>query len=206
MQNTMLANELILAIQRGDIDQVRELVETAPELVNCDSLGDLPLVEACYSRNANNIDIARLLLEHGADVDMCDEQGCTALRWASAHRNRELVDLLFAYNAQIDDKSALSLGGLEEDEKRAKERSQNQVQTKSGCYIATACYGSNDHPDVLVLRRFRDDVLWQTVYGRLFIRAYYAISPPIAKHIGQVHWLSRLIRRWLIEPLVKKLR
>src|SRR5690606_36632134 len=32
---------------------------------------------------------------------------------------------------------------------------------KEGCYIATACYGSYEHPDVLILRRFRDKVLSQ---------------------------------------------
>jgi len=76
----------------------------------------------------------------------------------------------------------------------------------SPCYIATACYGSYDHPDVLVLRRFRDDMLWPTAFGRLFIKIYYAISPPMAKRLGQVQWLSGIIRRWFLEPLVKKLR
>ena len=28
----------------------------------------------------------------------------------------------------------------------------------SGCYIATMAYGDYDHPQVLVLRRFRDDI------------------------------------------------
>jgi len=89
------------------------------------------------------------------------------------------------------------------DEKIAESEKANK---KSGCYIATACYGSYDHPDVLVLRRFRDDTLWPTVYGRLFIKAYYAISPSVAKRLGQVSWLSCFIRKWLLEPLVKKLR
>lgn len=51
----------------------------------------------------------------------------------------------------------------------------------SGCYIATAIYGSYDAPEVFVLRRFRDEFLSRTVFGRLFIKAYYRISPPVAE-------------------------
>ena len=39
-----------------------------------------------------------------------------------------------------------------------------------GCYIATAVYGSYDCPEVWTLRRFRDEVLRESVLGRLFIR------------------------------------
>lgn len=54
-----------------------------------------------------------------------------------------------------------------------------------GCYIATAVYGSYDCPEVWILRRFRDDVLAKTVFGRAFIRAYYAISPSIVKRYSK---------------------
>lgn len=38
-----------------------------------------------------------------------------------------------------------------------------------GCYIATMAYGSYDHPQVMILRRYRDDILkknylWKIVY------------------------------------------
>jgi len=75
-----------------------------------------------------------------------------------------------------------------------------------GCYVATACYGSYDHPDVMVLRRFRDDVLWPTAYGRWFIKIYYKVSPHMAKRLVHIRWLSSFIRKWFLEPLVMKLR
>ncbi|WP_431220137.1 CFI-box-CTERM domain-containing protein [Leifsonia xyli] len=65
---------------------------------------------------------------------------------------------------------------------------------KGGCYIATAVYGSYDHPSVLVLRRFRDDRLEKTVWGRAFIRGYYAVSPGLARHFSSVNWLNRRTR------------
>jgi tetratricopeptide (TPR) repeat protein len=45
------------------------------------------------------------------------------------------------------------------------------------CYIATACYGSYDHPDVVVLRRFRDERLLPSPLGAAFVRLYYRVSP-----------------------------
>ncbi|MBQ1468985.1 MAG: hypothetical protein IIZ27_10960, partial [Solobacterium sp.] len=51
-------------------------------------------------------------------------------------------------------------------------------------------YGSYDCPQVWVLRRFRDNVLAETWYGRLFIRLYYATSPTLVKHYGEKKWFS----------------
>lgn len=57
--------------------------------------------------------------------------------------------------------------------------------SSSGCYVATAVYGSYDCPEVWTLRRFRDFTLDETWYGRLFIKAYYATSPTFVKHFGK---------------------
>lgn len=65
---------------------------------------------------------------------------------------------------------------------------------KQGCYIATAVYGSYDCPQVWVLRRYRDNVLAQTAFGKLFIRAYYAISPRLVKSYGQNKAFIQLFR------------
>lgn len=53
-----------------------------------------------------------------------------------------------------------------------------------GCYVATAVYGSYDCPEVWALRRYRDNCLAETWYGRAFIRTYYAISPTLVKWFG----------------------
>jgi hypothetical protein len=54
----------------------------------------------------------------------------------------------------------------------------------SGCYIATAIYGSYDCPEVWTLRRFRDYYLDKSVIGRTSIKLYYTISPLIVKWFG----------------------
>ena len=69
--------------------------------------------------------------------------------------------------------------------------------SKKGCYVATCVYGTYDCPQVWTLRRYRDNILASTWYGRAFIRTYYAISPTIVKWFGNTqwfknHWKSRL--------------
>lgn len=63
---------------------------------------------------------------------------------------------------------------------------------KSGCYVATAVYGSYDCPQVWTLRRFRDYTLAETWYGRAFIRTYYAISPTLVKWFGHTEWFRKM--------------
>lgn len=77
--------------------------------------------------------------------------------------------------------------------------------SSEGCYIATAVYGSYDCPQVWTLRRFRDNTLGSTWYGRAFIRTYYAISPTIVKWFGNTQWFKQLWKNKL-DKMVSKLR
>ena len=74
-----------------------------------------------------------------------------------------------------------------------------------GCYVATCVYGSYDCPQVWTLRRYRDDTLGATRYGRLFVRLYYAVSPTLVKWFGKTRWVKRLWRGRL-DRMVKKLQ
>lgn len=76
---------------------------------------------------------------------------------------------------------------------------------KEGCYVATAVYGSYNCPEVWTLRRFRDDTLAETWYGRAFIKTYYAISPTLVKWFGHTEWFKKMWRGTL-DRMVKKLQ
>lgn len=76
---------------------------------------------------------------------------------------------------------------------------------KGGCYVATCVYGSYDCPQVWTLRRYRDDTLGSTWYGRLFIRTYYAISPVLVKWFGNTNWFKKLWKGRL-DRMVAKLQ
>ena len=80
-----------------------------------------------------------------------------------------------------------------------------KTSTGGGCYVATAVYGSYDCPEVWTLRRFRDDTLASTWYGRAFIRTYYAISPTLVRWFGHTAWFKNLWRGNL-DKMVDKLQ
>lgn len=50
---------------------------------------------------------------------------------------------------------------------------------KGGCYIATMAYGDYDHENVIILRRYRDNILNKYFLGRIFIKVYYELSPKL---------------------------
>ena len=67
----------------------------------------------------------------------------------------------------------------------------------SACYVATCVYGSYDCPQVWTLRRYRDQRLAHSMFGRVFIRCYYAVSPTIVRMFGKTKlfhrfWKARL--------------
>lgn len=62
--------------------------------------------------------------------------------------------------------------------------------SSGGCYVATAVYGSYDCPEVWTLRRFRDDTLGASWYGRGFIRLYYTVSPILVNWFGDTRWFK----------------
>ena len=72
---------------------------------------------------------------------------------------------------------------------------------ENSCFIATAAYGSPLEKNVKVLRSFRDQILLKTSVGQLFVKAYYLLSPPLAKWIGQSA-SRRSVARAVLTPLV----
>ena len=65
-----------------------------------------------------------------------------------------------------------------------------RMAKSGGCYIATSVYGSYDCPEVWTLRRFRDNKLAPNLFGALFIKLYYFISPTLVKMFGEEKWFQ----------------
>ena len=56
------------------------------------------------------------------------------------------------------------------------------------CFIATAVEEHCETESVLVLKRFRDEILLKNNFGRAFVRIYYKIGPIIAIHLIRSPW------------------
>lgn len=82
-------------------------------------------------------------------------------------------------------------------------KSSTSSTSSGGCYVATAVYGSYDCPQVWTLRRFRDNDLARSWYGRAFIRTYYSISPTLVKWFGKTEWFKRMWRGRLDRMVAK---
>ena len=65
------------------------------------------------------------------------------------------------------------------------------------CYIATMAYGDYNHPQVLILRHFRDLYLAQRNWGKWFIRTYYKYSPSFVEKLRNHTLTNKLIRKSL---------
>ena len=72
----------------------------------------------------------------------------------------------------------------------------------SGCFIATAAYGSGLAGEVRVLSDFRDRYLLTNSLGRSLVEAYYRLSPPLAAFVSEKPLIKSLVRIQL-KPWVK---
>ena len=72
-----------------------------------------------------------------------------------------------------------------------------------GCFVATATMGNYNHPVVLDLRKYRDEVLRKSIAGNIFIKIYYSVGPFFAYIIDKNNFLKRLAYKFLIKPLHK---
>lgn len=83
---------------------------------------------------------------------------------------------------------------------------QNNLKAVSGggggCFVATAAWGTDMAPEVESLRSWRDRVLLRSRVGRLFVKVYYQISPPLAAPSSET---ARRLVRGLLRPLVRRL-
>lgn len=77
----------------------------------------------------------------------------------------------------------------------ATEEVEKTKESGSGCFIATAAFGTPLASEINVLRRYRNSILLKNKVGRIFVIAYYKISPPIAYIIRYSAVLKRIVRK-----------
>ena len=82
------------------------------------------------------------------------------------------------------------------------EDTQYIARKKGACYIATAVYGSYDSDEVLVLRRFRDEILKPTKVGRKMVAFYYKYSPYLSKKL-KLNSIPSNIIKFILNRFIK---
>ncbi|NIO29795.1 MAG: hypothetical protein GTO29_14720 [Candidatus Latescibacteria bacterium] len=97
-----LGGEIHRAIEAGDVARVKQILKSDPRAVNHqdnNQFRDLPIHVAAAT---GNIEIARLLLEAGADIDGGDSDNSTALGVAAMRKHGEMVAFLIEQGADIN--------------------------------------------------------------------------------------------------------
>ncbi len=87
--------------------------------------------------------------------------------------------------------------------------STHNTNKSEGCYIATMVYGDYNHPQVMVLRRYRDEYLLKSFGGRCFVKTYYYLSPKAVRILHNKKRVNVFIKWWLdrrIRKLKKRMR
>jgi len=74
----------------------------------------------------------------------------------------------------------------------------DEFAPQSGCFIATAAYGTPMVEEIQVLREFRDGCLLTNPLGQALVNVYYRVSPPIADFITEHPGLKPIIRAGLV--------
>ncbi len=90
----------------GSAEAMRPLRESCGFNVNAKDQHGMTALHWSASNNALEIEVASLLLTHGADANAKDQHGMTALHWAAFKNALEVADLLLTHGADVNAKAA----------------------------------------------------------------------------------------------------
>ena len=92
-------DELVSAAQNGDWAKVQDLISAGDDINGTNAAGNTALH---YAVNANNIDMIRFLLDHGAKSDIENTKGWSAFSIAEKKGNEAVVNLINSHEFEDD--------------------------------------------------------------------------------------------------------
>ena len=98
--NKSVIEELFTAIAKKDKNTVEKYLNEGFDVNQIDEFGDTPLLYAANS--TDRVEMVRLLIEHGADLNVKTKPGYTACHLAVLSNNFETLKLLIDHGADRD--------------------------------------------------------------------------------------------------------
>ncbi|CAG9534670.1 unnamed protein product [Cercopithifilaria johnstoni] len=99
--NLLRGDEAVLeAAKEGDVEKIRKII--IPETVNCRDVRGRFSTPLHLAAGYNNLEVARFLLENGAEVNLKDKGGLIPLHNASSFGHLEIASLLIEYGAEVN--------------------------------------------------------------------------------------------------------
>jgi len=106
VSNAYGANAMLQAAQYGDVHILEALLAAGANVESPNPDGETALMLVA---RAGNVEAARMLLKHGANVDAHENfRGQTALIWAAAESQPEMVKVLIGAHADVNARSVLN--------------------------------------------------------------------------------------------------
>jgi tetratricopeptide (TPR) repeat protein len=134
------------------------------------------------------------------------DQALTIYDYPGAHLQKAMIyRLLNQTNAALNELNYILTNFQDDDSYVAARQMKDEIENppkKGMCFIATAAYGSPLAQEVIALSAFRDEVLLSSTPGKLFVRTYYLVSPPLARLISHSERAKSLVRILILQHLV----
>src|SRR5262245_28454881 len=96
------------ATKRGDLEQVRLLLESGADLNSKDEHGQTALMNAAH---AGQVELVRLLIEKGAELDITAKYNLSALMLSLVAHHTEVAQLLIEAGADLNIQSSRNFYG-----------------------------------------------------------------------------------------------
>ncbi len=106
IQNNLGKTPLMEASEIGNLDIIKLLIKYGSNVNAQGIFNRTALIYAAFS-SINNQEIVKLLLDNGADINHCDNKKNTALTYAIIDGNKNMVEALIKYNANINNKDLI---------------------------------------------------------------------------------------------------
>jgi hypothetical protein len=87
----------------------------------------------------------------------------------------------------------------------SKDIQKNNTDERRNCYIATVIYKDMDAPEVIKLRKWRDDVLFTNLFGRVVIDSYYLVGKYLAKSLNRFTIL-KIVIKYFLDKFVNRIK
>lgn len=105
-------DEFLEAVKRGDTSVVADLLRSQPKLVRF--AGEYDKTGLHWAAETDQVEVARILLDAGADIEAETSWGATPLGWAAVMGSVRVADLLLSRGASgVTFVAAAALGKLE---------------------------------------------------------------------------------------------
>lgn len=98
------------AANQGDLEACKDLLDAGETDVNAPGAAERTALQRAVG--GNHLELAKLLIERGADVHKTDKSGRTALHWAAIGGHHEPVQLLLDHGADINAKTTSGMTAL----------------------------------------------------------------------------------------------